>query len=230
MDIEKLAIIKHIPHASLEIPKEIAEALLLNAESDFQRYNLTMSDVGVDLLTSDVPGILVKAKYSRLFCDVERFKDDDKEPMAKLGQGYVYSKYYDGKDIFDIASSNFLEKRKELASRYYDDYHRRFNEIVREQIEQDKDVLILDIHSYSDLLADSLGKKGPYPDICIGVNDTHITKPLLDLVISKIKAKGLSYQINYPYSGSIIPNDVLNGQIKGNVYSIMIEINKRLYL
>ena len=41
---------------------------------------------------------------------------------------------------------------------------------------------------------------------------------------------GLSVEINYPYSGSLVPNYVFNKKIDKKVVSIMIEINKRIYL
>ena len=44
-----------------------------------------------------------------------------------------------------------------------------------------------------------------------------------------IKDKGYSYQINYPYTGSIIPNGLTKKELE-NVYSIMTEANKRIYL
>ena len=37
--------------------------------------------------------------------------------------------------------------------------------------------------------------------------------------------------INYPYKGSIVPNDIYNNdKYKNRVISIMLEINKRVYL
>ena len=53
---------------------------------------------------------------------------------------------------------------------------------------------------------------------------------ILNLVISKIKELGYTYAINYPYKGSIIPNIVYNKKVKGKIISIMLEINKRIYL
>ena len=41
---------------------------------------------------------------------------------------------------------------------------------------------------------------------------------------------GLTFEINYPYKGSIIPNYVFNNKIDKKVISIMIEINKGEYL
>lgn len=52
----------------------------------------------------------------------------------------------------------------------------------------------------------------------------------MDSIISKIKEFGYTYAINFPYKGSIIPNIVYKGHVKGKVISIMLEINKNVYL
>ena len=51
-----------------------------------------MSDFKVDKLFENIDAEKVKCKYSRLYCDVERFKDDELEEMSKYGQGgSIYS-------------------------------------------------------------------------------------------------------------------------------------------
>ena len=71
---------------------------------------------------------------------------------------------------------------------------------------------------------------GPFPDICIGVEENYYDQEILDSIILKIKELGYTYEINSPYKGSIIPNIVYKGKVKGKVISIMLEINKRIYL
>lgn len=223
MPLMNYEIIKHIPHASLELPKiDIFD----RPSKENCKYNLKMSDVGIYQFFKWIPGIEVEAKYSRLYCDVERFKDNDKEPMAKLGQGYIYEKYYDGKPMLRW---NSKERKREIDA-YYDEHHKKLNAAVKSIFDKGKKVLLLDLHSYSDELANSLGKKGPYPDICIGINDEYYDEKILNLIIHKIKEKGYTYQINYPYEGSIIPVGILDGSLKGEICSIMLEVNKRIYL
>ena len=50
------------------------------------------------------------------------------------------------------------------------------------------------------------------------------------MIIAKIKELGYTYKINYPYKGSLVPNIIYKGKLKGRVISIMLEINKRIYL
>ena len=229
--LENIEIIKHIPHASTEFPPFFnrRSCKISFGFNDFDKYLYKMADLFVDKLFQDIPGIELKAKYSRLYCDVERFKDDDKEPMSKLGQGYIYQKGYDGKDFIRFKKFNDIDIVDEI-NKYYENHHKKLNNLTKQIINRGKDVLILDLHSFSDEQARYLGKEEPFPDICIGIVEPYFKQEILDLIIEKIKERGFSYQINYPYEGSIVPSDVLNGKIKGNIYSFMIEVNKRLYL
>ena len=90
-------------------------------------------------------------------------------------------------------------------------------------------MLILDLHSFSEEQASKI-KDGPYPDICIGVEKEYFDQDIFDKVVSIIKEKKYTYQINHPYVGSLVPNVVYNKQVHGKVVSIMIEVNKKIYL
>lgn len=147
--------------------------------------------------------------------------------MSKFVQGMSYTKYYDGKEINlnPIMRWHF----KGSLTAYYDAHHDKLNSTVKTIIKQGKKPLILDLHSYSDEQAMSIGKKPPFPDICIEINDKYVDTKILKYIIDKIVSLGLSYQINYPYSGSIIPNDSNSFRYDG-LTSIMLEVNKRIYL
>lgn len=96
-------------------------------------------------------------------------------------------------------------------------------------LKKNSSLLILDCHSFSDKMASHYFET-PFPDICIGIEKNFHNQEILNFIIEKVKEKGYSYQINYPYKGSLIPNCIINQRIKGNVVSIMLEINKRIYL
>ena len=224
MKKKKLKVILHMPHVSLKVPKMFYKGLLISKEN-FNIYNLKTSDVLIDTLFNDLKGVKIKPKYSRMFCDVERFKDDNKEIMSKCGQGMIYTHTYDGV-LFHQHNDKYIKK----VLKYYDDYHNKLDKITKRIIKKGYSLLILDLHSYSDNQAKYLNNNGQYPDICIGINDGYYDKEILDQIINIIKKKNLTYKINYPYSGSIIPNYIYNHNINNNVTSIMIEVNKRVYL
>lgn len=79
-----MKILLHMPHVSLKLPKSFYKGLLIN-KCLLNKYNLLMSDLGIDTLFKDVKAHKIKAKYSRLYCDVEKFKDDNLEIMSKYG-------------------------------------------------------------------------------------------------------------------------------------------------
>lgn len=176
-------VILHMPHTSQEVPTEFYEGLLISRQ-EFNRYNLLMSDVGIDTLFKDLDGYRVRPKYSRLFCDVERFRNDKDEVMSKVGQGVVYTHTFDGVEFH----KNDAEY-KTLVLKYYDEYHKRLDTLAENLLEQDKDLLILDLHSFSDQMASSI-QAGPFPDICIGVEEEYYNEDVLNQIKEEIHKKG----------------------------------------
>lgn len=229
LGFQNVEIIKHIPHSSLIFPEGYDDFSLRRIYGNYKIENYKQADLFVDDLFRDIDGVEIKAKYSRLYCDVERFKNDEEEPMSKKGQGYIYSKslysgnrywrhqIYNGKDLY------------EGIDKYYDDHHKRLTDEAKKILALGKKVLILDLHSFSDEQAKLSGKEGPFPDVCIGLNDIHYDQRILNVIIKKIEDEGYSYRINYPYSGSIVPKGLTKRQLQ-KVSSIMIEVNKRIYL
>ena len=67
------------------------------------------------------------------------------------------------------------------------------------------------------------------PDFCIGFEEEFLDYSILNIIESKIRKEGYTIAFNYPYSSSIIPNKYFNAE-DSRVKSIMIEINKRIYL
>ncbi len=218
-----MKILLHFPHVSLTLPRAFYRELLIS-KGEATVYNLKMSDLSVDELFKDVEATRMYAKYSRLYCDVEKFRNDEQEVMARYGQGVVYTHAFDGKAL---RAPNARYRAKVL--RYYDRYHRRLDRVATRLLRADGDLLILDCHSFSDEQARSFAKP-PFPDVCIGIDEQFYDERIFQEVVSSIKSRGLSYAVNYPYSGSIVPNCFFRRDLKGKVVSLMLEINKRIYL
>lgn len=79
-------IILHIPHASLCLPPDFWRDITVDKEI-VERELCFIADYKVDELVKNIDSHKIIAKYSRLYCDVERFRDDEAESMAKLGMG-----------------------------------------------------------------------------------------------------------------------------------------------
>ena len=82
----KKYLLVHIPHSSLLIPSKCKKRLIKNVRKE----NIFISDYLVDRLVSKKVRT-IKFRYSRMFCDVERFNTEE-EVMNKYGMGVVYSK------------------------------------------------------------------------------------------------------------------------------------------
>ncbi len=220
-----MKVLLHIPHSSLKVPKYFYHGLCIS-KKDFIRYNLEMTDMGVDYLFKDVKGKKFKAKYSRLFCDVERFRNDEDEIMSKLGEGVIYTHLYDGTRFHEHD-----EKYRKRVLKYYDAYHRKLDKITKRLLKNDETLLIIDCHSFSDKMASHFFKP-PFKDICIGIEKDYYNQEIIDTIIKEIEKRNYSYEINYPYKGCLIPNYIMNHRYKGKgkIICVMLEINKRIYL
>ena len=212
-------IIIHIPHSSLYLPKEFYNRIILDKEY-VEEENKFMCDYKVDLFLPKGFNIL-KFNYSRLFCDVERYKIDKLEEMSKYGMGVIYEKDSNGNKFINLDK----KYKNNIIKKYYDKHHNKFNNLVNETLKKYNICYIIDLHSYSDLFVKKVLNKSNNPDICIGINKEYYSKKLTDFTINHFKKYGYSIKINYPYSGTMCPN-----KKDDRVKSIMIEINKRIYL
>ncbi len=66
------------------------------------------------------------------------------------------------------------------------------------------------------------------PDICIGTDKNHTPNALSELVRTTFENAGLTVALNEPFDGTIVPLDFFGKN--NNVRSIMIEVNRKLYL
>ena len=214
----------HIPHSSINLPDIFYERLLVNKEY-IEKENIFMSDYLIDAFITSKFNNVVKFNYSRLFCDVERYKDDSNELMSKYGMGVVYTNDSNNRKIINIDNlyKNYIIKN------YYDKHHKKLDDLVIKILEKYNECFIIDLHSYSDSFVGKVLNKFNNPDICIGIDNSFYSKELTELTIKHFKDYGYSVDINYPYSGTIVPNVIYKNKDK-RVKSIMIEINKRIYL
>ena len=215
-------ILFHVPHSSLKIPKQYWNVCIKD-KNYIKEINIFLSDYLTDKLIPYKCHKLV-FKYSRIFCDVEKFKDETKEIMAKKGMGIIYTN-----DCYNqIVIHNKKYKNKILKS-YYDKHHNKLDKIALKIIKKYNKCIIVDFHSFSDEMVKKLFNIKNNPDICIGIDQTYTDKKLINITVNHFKEYGYSVEINKPYSGTIIPNKYFNKKEK-RLSSIMLEINKRIYL
>jgi len=222
-------IIANIPHSSTFIPPEIRNSLLISDE-ELERELLLLTDRYVDELFSsvhEIGGVAVRYNISRMVLDPERFEKDEEEVMSKKGMGVIYTKTSDGKDLRPPVSAN---EREQLLETFYRPYHRAMEQEFDTLIEKFGRCLIIDCHSFSS--TPLLFELDQYPvrlDICIGTDKFHTPLPLREAVDQFFNRVHLVIALNKPYAGTYVPSKYLEKK-DARVSSIMIEINRKLYM
>lgn len=215
-------LILHIPHSSDKIPHSKGYVV----DKNFLDHEIVkLTDWYTDDLFSCDDSIVIRADFSRVFCDVERFSDDSQEVMAKYGMGVLYEKGDDGSVIRVVNQ----ELREEILNDFYWPHHEKLNQAVEQQLKLNGRAIIVDCHSFpSKPLERDLSQIGNRPDFNIGTDSFHTPDYLVEISKEFFKQKGYTLGVDWPYSGSIVP---LNHYHKTKrVESIMLEINRALYL
>lgn len=214
-------IILHIPHARLRLPLQFWKNICVpkNIVKDF--INVCV-DHKTDKLFGKNKYKKITAKYCRVFCDMEKYADDNLEVMSNYGMGVAYTKTHTGETFAKVSK----EYKDRVLKKYYYPYHKRLTDCTKNMLETGKHTVLIDCHSYCEDIIMFEEKKKNQPDICIGHNKTHNLK-LIKLVQTFFKNKGYSVAINQPYDGTMVPNGIEEGD---RFSSVMLEIHKRTYL
>ncbi|MCX6152588.1 MAG: N-formylglutamate amidohydrolase [Candidatus Kapabacteria bacterium] len=216
------SVILHIPHSSVKIQNSIG---FTKDKRIIQDEILKLTDWNTNEIFSIPEITTIKAEFSRIFCDVERFYPDEDEEMSKFGRGFFYTKTDNGlhlrEDIDGIKGY--------VYENYYLPHHSKLTQAVDKKLLEEGTAYIIDCHSFSDKPFNTdIDKRTPRPDICIGIDEFHTPDFLKEHFKSIFKNNGLTVAINSPYSGTMIPTKFYKNE--ENVIGIMIEVNKRLYM
>jgi N-formylglutamate deformylase len=215
-------IILHVPHSSTTIP--LTDGYVINDDA-LAKEMLTLTDWYTDDLFDSDENIMIKANFSRIFCDPERFTDDSQEIMAQYGMGVLYEKNDEG-ELMRVVTP---ELRKRILKDYYWPHHAKLSNAVNKQLQLYGKALILDCHSYpSKPFKRDLDKSSNRPDFNIGTDDFHTPATLIEASKDYFQNAGYTVGIDWPYKGSIVPLEHYHKN--KNVQTIMLEINRALYL
>ena len=212
-------IILHIPHSSTYIPESFQVSEGVSLEHELER----MTDWFTDELFDFGGAAKLVFPYSRLYCDVERFRKDSDEPMASKGMGVCYISTSFGSKLREVSG----REKAFIKSTLYDKHHKKLESLVDAALEAQRRVLIIDCHSFSNVQLPH-EESSVRPDICIGTNDFHTPLALIEHLQSYFENAGLSVAINEPFSGTMVP--LKHYHKDRRVRSIMIEVNRKLYL
>ena len=209
----------HIPHSSKGFPKDSQFSF-----TDLDDEERLLIDYYTDELfvpTKETEHISsVVFPYCRLYCDVERLVND---PLDKDGLGIRYIREVPTGRGHSFTIRGFNTEKNAFS--LYADFHAMVSKTIVGMNEFPNRFLLIDCHSFS-ALPNLLNSNPTDVDICIGYNDddTCPDKEVIDNIAQYFKALDYKVGINEPFSNS------KTFSVPVKYHSIMIEINKRLYM
>jgi N-formylglutamate deformylase len=220
-------VVLHLPHDARDIPAEVRDQFLLD-DRELGREVLRMTDHRTaDLFGAPrAAGRVARAPVSRLVVDVERFENDALEPMAAAGMGAVYTHTSTCRPLRRTLDPS---EREALLERWYRPHHRRLEQLVEDALRQHGRAVVLDAHSFpSRPLPYERAASSDRPDICIGTDPFHTPAALRDAFVNAFASEGFRVAVDTPFSGALVP--VRYYRRDPRVQSVMVEVNRRLYL
>ncbi len=205
----------HIPHSSASFPAQSGHTF---QELDLQERLLI--DYFTDELflpQQETPRICAAVfPFCRLYCDVERLVND---PLSREGLGIRYERRVTA--AHGTRALRAFSSREE-AFNLYADFHAS---VAKQLFAMGQGTMLVDCHSFS-ALPNLLNSNPPDIDICIGFNDDE-TRPsgtVTDALARHFRSRGYKVGINAPFSNS------KTFAVPLSYHSLMIEVNKRLYM
>ena len=221
-------VIFHVPHDSTVVPPKVRCHIILSDE-ELAKELVYMTDHWTKMLfASDAPDAqVVCAPVSRLVVDVERFADDQHEPMAAIGMGAIYTVT---SSLQPMRLAVHPSEREWLMQTYYHPHHARLEAAVAKAIERYDRCLVIDCHSFPSVALpyESADAAMDRPDICIGTDPFHTPDEVASLFVREFQRSEWRVKVNQPFSGAIVP--LSRYLIDRRVSSVMVEVNRRLYL
>lgn len=218
-------IICNVPHSGTIIPEEFRADFVLS-QNDLDKEVFYMADNFTEHLYAELLYIssYIVSKISRVVLDIERFENEEDEPMSKVGMSALYTRTSGG-DILRTTSA----ENKESLEKIYKEYHTSFTKLVAQSLIKNNRAVIVDCHSFPSVPRvyepeQDLNR----PDICIGTDEYHTPKELVEILKNNFEKLGYRVEINTPFAGSIVPLDYYKKDKR--VVSVMIEVNRKLYM
>jgi N-formylglutamate deformylase len=181
----KKKIILHVPHSSTNIP--LNDGYIVDLSS-LENELFKLTDWYTDDLFYSKDDEMIRADFSRVFCDPERFPDDSQEIMAKYGMGVLYEKNDDGVTIRNITQ----ELKAKILTEYYWKHHKKLSSAVNYQLEIYGKALIIDCHSFPNTpFKRDIDKNPNRPDFNVGTDSFHTPSELIDFSANFLRKKVL---------------------------------------
>jgi N-formylglutamate deformylase len=226
MDPRKIGVL-HIPHSSRSIPTEERVRLAIS-DAELEAELLRMTDAFTAQLFPPTAHQAERIVFpiSRLICDVERFLDDVDEPMAARGMGAVYTATSTGSHLRATLSD---VERERIITQWYRQHHAKLTSAVDQVLARQGFCLVVDCHSFpAHPLPHEPDQDPQRPDICVGTDPFHTPAGLSLAIAREAGEQGLTVAVDKPFAGALVP--AKHYQKDRRVSSIMIEVNRRMYM
>ena len=220
-------VVFHVPHDSTHVPTDVRNQFSLD-DAQLEHELLAMTDhKTLDLFASGVPQAqVIRAPVSRLVLDVERFEDDQFEPMALRGMGAVYTKTHEGQTLRHPVTS---VQRHKLLEDWYRPHHAALARATKTALQESGLAVIIDCHSFPAMpLPYEVDQTARRPQICIGTDAFHTPTELARLLTEALESAGYDVGLDSPFSGSMVPTKYFKKDRR--VISVMLEVRRDLYL
>lgn len=216
--------ILHLPHSSRTIPQAVRGQFVL-PDDELSAELPLITDAFTDELFALAGATTLRFPLSRLVVDVERYPDDGDEPMSKVGMGMIYTRTTSG---LNLRRTLEARERASLLS-IYETHHQLLSQEVKKDLAEHGKALVVDCHSFpSHPLPCDRDQSVLRPDFCIGTDPFHTPEALAESTALNLKKMGYSVRLNRPYEGTLVPVEFCRKDRR--VASIMVEINRRLYM
>lgn len=195
-------------------------------KKDLEEEILYMADNYTNFLYEELLHVssYIISKISRVVVDIERFPNEEDEPMSKVGMSALYTHTSKGAILRNISKENKIALEK-----IYQEYHDSFTRLVTSSLTVNDKAIIIDCHSFPSIPRVYEPKQEQVrPDICIGVDEYHTPHELVTILKNNFEILGFTVEINTPFSGSIVPLSFYKKDKR--VISVMVEVNRKVYM
>ena len=227
-----------VSRSGREYPPEFRSPLSFSELHDnvsmyMEEFYSSAPDHGATLLLACFPNTFIDPNRETTDIDPEVLEGEWPEELARSGAGRR------GLGLIKTTSryGHPLQERpltvaeiSDRIDRYYWPYHHELRRVISKKREAFGLAVQVSCHCMSAVGMPTHPDPGqPRADFCIGdMKGTTSSPEYLELVVNVLKDAGYSVTVNTPYDGGILMSR--NADVANNVHSIMIEINKRLFM
>jgi N-formylglutamate deformylase len=234
----EIPLLVDVSRSGREYPKEFRSPLPFTVLHDnvsmyVEDLYAAAPSLGATLLSCCFPNTFIDVNRSELDIDPDLIDGQWPVPLkptaiGKRGLGLLKTKSRYGEPLQEKKLT--VAEVEERLKNYYRPYHVELKRIIDYLHGRFGFLRQLSCHCMSAIGAPTHGDPGqPRPDFCIGdVGGTTSSPEFVKLVVETLKGFGYSVKVNDPYSGAEL--NTRYGDPKRGIDSIMIEINKKLFM